>query len=245
MVDFYGTVKNAKNIPTDFDLDMNELFTSKNNQEYLALQLFSINKKNGGNSNLMKFKQLTPHLIIKYIKEFPIKNESYIDDTPTTVDHLGIDTYRDHTGYNAISKRQNWLENFRSINNKFLNWSMKYLKWNVYIPFREKSVTGSINEFENNIREVRNSNLLADDIKELNVWKQYDINTDKSKYRYGNTIPVWQRCMNVRHSDRSNEGFREGNDAYRSSLDNPIYAYDMRKVKDLMSRYQNEEWFGF
>ena len=40
MVDFYGTVKNAKNIPTDFDIDMNELFMSKNNQEYLSLQLF-------------------------------------------------------------------------------------------------------------------------------------------------------------------------------------------------------------
>jgi hypothetical protein len=88
-------------------------------------------------------------------------------------------------------------------------------------------------------------NGLLYDIKELNVWRQYDINNDKSKYRYNNTIPFWQRSMNIRHADRSNEGFREGNDAYRSSLDNPVYAYDMRRVKDLMNRYQNEEWFGF
>ena len=245
MVDFYGTVKNAKNIPTDFDIDMNELFMSKNNQEYLSLQLYSINKKNGGYSKLDKFKILTPKLMFKYSNEFPIKNETYIDDTPTTIDQLGLDMYQSHTGYNAISKRQNWLENFRSINNKFINWCSKYLKWNIYVPFREKSTVGSINEFENNIREIRNSNLLADDIKELNVWRPYDINNDKSKYRYNNTIPFWQRSMNIRHTDRSNEGFREGNDAYRSSLDNPIYAYDMRRVKDLMSRYQNEEWFGF
>ena len=87
--------------------------------------------------------------------------------------------------------------------------------------------------------------MLADDIKELNVWQQYDINTDRSKYRYGNTIPVWQRSMNVRHVDRSNEGLREGNDSFRSSLDTPIYAYDMRKVRDMVARFEDEKWFGF
>ena len=87
--------------------------------------------------------------MLKYINEFPIKNETYIDDTPTTIDQLGLDIYQSHTGYNAISKRQNWLENFRSINNKFINWCSKYLKWNIYVPFREKSTVGSINEFEN------------------------------------------------------------------------------------------------
>jgi hypothetical protein len=245
MTEFYGTVRSAKNIPTDFDVDIEELFMSKNNQSYLSSQMYSMNKKNGGKSSLDKFQKLIPLLMNKYNKEFPVKNEVYIDDTETTVNQLGLDMYRSNLGYNAISKRQNWLELFRVVNNKFINWSKKYLKWNMYVPFREKSLTGNINEFENNIREIRNSNLLADDIKELNVWRQYDINNDKSKYRYNNTIPFWQRSMNIRHADRSNEGFREGNDAYRSSLDNPVYAYDMRRVKDLMGRYQNEEWFGF
>lgn len=251
MVDFYGTVKFKKNFPlTDPSqmLDIERLFMCEKNREYLINQVFLLNKQNGAYGTYQQFAKLVPRLMEKFNLENRLGetfSSYYCDDQLSTVDQLGLDTYRAATGYNAISTRQNWLESFRAINMKFLEYTGKFLKWNVYVPFRAYSTTGSINEFENNVRDVKNSNLLADDIKSVNVWRRYDINTDRSKYRYQNTIPFWQYTMNTRHLDRSNQGLREGNDSYRSSLDNPIYAYDMRNVKELTSRYQDEKWFGF
>jgi hypothetical protein len=246
MTEFYGTVKSARNVPVfdnSLNLDIKSLFVCKKNQNYITNQLYLKNKRNGGFAVFDLFEELAPRLMTKFLKEYDI--QPYIDDMDTSVNQLGADTFIDNTGHVAISKKRNWLETFRNLNTKFLDWSDQYFKSNTFVPYRAKFITGSINEFENNVREVMGSNLLADDIKELNVWQQFDINTDKNKFRYQNTIPVWQRSMNIRHVDRSNEGLREGNDPYRSSLDAPVYAYDMRQVRDIVGRYQDQYGYPF
>lgn len=154
---------------------------------------------------------------------------SYADDGAVSLNEYGA-FYRPPTGYNTISDKQNWLESFRALNEDFMLWSRRFLRENMYVPFRSRTTTGSLNEFENNVREVANHNLLSEDVKEINVWRKYDINKKNSHFRYENNIPFWQRSMNIRHADRSNEGLREGNDSFRSSLDNPIYGYDMKEI---------------
>lgn len=251
MVDFYGTVRQQKNIPS-FDnalnIDLRKVFFSQKNQLYLANKLYIINKENGGKEPLEQFNSRILPMMERYDLLHDvgsISNTYYTDDANTTVTHLGLDTHVNHMGTTEITKKVNWLESFRALNKKFINWASSFLKWNRYVPFRESTTTGVINEFENTVRDVRNFNLLHEDKQQINVWKQYDINTDRSKYRYNNTIPFWQYTMNIRHYDRSNEGLREGNDPWRSSLENPVYAYDMRKIKDLKSQYQDEKWFGY
>jgi hypothetical protein len=244
MTDYYGTVKGAKNTPT-FDnslrVDVAKLFFTKNNVNYLVNTMYLANKQNGGGYEVMNvFQKLVPRLMIKFARDNNLRelyNSYYADDDETSVCQLGLDTYRDNLGHVAISSKRNWIEAFRGINNRFVDWADQYLKPNTYVPFRMDMTVGSLNEFENNVRDVRGYNLLADDYKELNVWQQFDINVDRSKFRYGNTIPFWQRSMNIRHNDRSNEGFREGNDAYRASLESPIYAYDMRRVRDMVGHF--------
>lgn len=75
----------------------------------------------------------------------------------------------------------------------------------------------------------------VEDMKNLDVWSKTTVDTNSSKYRYNNTIPIWQKSMNTRHYDRSNEGFHHSNST-RASLGAPIYGYNMSAIYDIYKR---------
>jgi hypothetical protein len=78
--------------------------------------------------------------------------------------------------------------------------------------------------------------IYALDMHLLDVWSQQTTDIVNAYNRYGNQIPVWQRSMNTRHYDRSNQGFHDA-DPYHASLDNQIHGYsEMQNLQKLIQR---------
>ena len=82
--------------------------------------------------------------------------------------------------------------------------------------------------------------------KEMDVYREYDIQRWNKDFRYRNEIPIWQNLSRGRIGlDRSNEGLHDGNPD-RASLDNQIHGYPMQDVYKWTSLQYNKrnQWTG-
>lgn len=134
--------------------------------------------------------------------------------------------------------QDNWSERFRTINNKFTQFCYGMINWNQFIPTRMHALVGPAHH--KHLKPFHE--LTADEYKTLNVWKHQEIQITADRFRDNNRIPFYQHKMHTRHYDRSNEGFHATPD--RSSLENPIYGYDMTSIEDTLGNWQREGWFG-
>jgi len=110
-------------------------------------------------------------------------------------------------------------------------------------PFRESARVGPLNEIDGDSRvEMRhNKDMGVDDIRSLDVWREWSLNVDSSRFRNKNKIPNWQRVGHRRNYDRENEGLRD-RDWRTASRPVPVRGYDMSAIVDAPRRYKNYDW---
>jgi hypothetical protein len=217
-----GSVKSVRNLENNepfTQMDMQKLFLAKNNTVFLARDLYQISQQNGGRAKFDKFMALVPRLQKEYCRYTNLSQHAMAE--------------------NEATGQADWELTLQAINNEFLQRCYTMLKYNAYVPTREKIMTGP---YDNRVKK-KLSELTAQDMPTLDVWRLQDINRSNKNFRYNNTIPIWQRSMNVRHYDRANEGLHAKN-ADRASLNTPVYGYNMNNVMDTLNNWTSTGWFG-
>jgi len=219
---FINSLKALNNIPTEPDfanVNIVALFMSKSNMSLLSHNLYKIARQNGDRNEYERFAYAIPLLA----KKFQINNNLF---DYTTAESEAI-------------KMNNWVEVLKTINNDFMKYCYKYIKWNQFVPTREWAEVGSRNDRKQKRFQYFNS----EDAKTLDLWRNQETQIMNKHFRYENKIPFWQVTMHTRHYDRSNEGLMY-DDPERASLENPIYGYDMTAINSTLNNWKSSEWFG-
>lgn len=200
-------------------VDMNDLFLSKANGQLLVDTFFRYHRDQGGRSK----KSVVKRFILSLMKSFC----------------GGQDLNRYVTTDSQATRQVNWVEVLKTVNGIFLGQAKNHIAHNAMVPTRQMTMVGPSG------RRVmkKYSELTAADIPTVNVWAPQEVRRVDSQFRYGNSIPVWQRSMHARHYDRGNEGLRH-DDSARSSLETPVYGYEMGDIHALHNRWDDTEWFG-
>ncbi len=214
-----GSRKGVLNKPTELKIDLVELFISESNTKPLHTSLHAIYQQNGGKAGFVKFGKLIRLLQKKFVKENTLRDYQTADWQATG--------------------NQNYVDALRAINNDFHKMVYRYFKWNVYNPFHDDIEVGP-----NEDRTLKKSaEIMPEDFGTLDVWREQFTLVLNRQFRDNNRIPAYRTGIHARHFDRGNEGLRE-NDADRSSLETPIYGYDMSRIGDTVCNYKQDSWFG-
>lgn len=214
-----GSRKGVLNKPTEVKVDLVELFLSRANTNNLHMSLHAIYRQNGGKAGLAKFKQLIELLQKKFVKENRLS------------DYITVESQA--TGTN------NYVDALKAINNDFHKLVYTYFRWNIYNPYHDDIEVGPN---ENRILK-KSADIMPEDFGTLDVWREQFTLVLNRQFRDCNRIPAYRTGIHSRHLDRGNEGLRF-NDPDRSSLETPIYQYDLSRIGDTVCNYKQEEWFG-
>ncbi len=101
-----------------------------------------------------------------------------------------------------------------------------------YNPYRANIIVGTKNELQNDIAQKSMVDMIyfPEQMRQIDVWQDYDIIRANSNFRYNNEIPIWQNLNKSRIGlDRDNEGLHAGNPD-RASLNNLSRGYIMDDV---------------
>lgn len=215
----HKSVFNKANDPSYVDVDLKSQFTAIKNQGYLARNLHKIAADNGNHARLEKFQALIKVAQKEFCKINDI-NEYYMAEQEAQ----GI---------------RDWVELLRCVNNDFLKYCYKLLRWNNFNPYREKTEVGPAdNRVTKNYRD-----LLAHEISTIDVYDDYQIERYNRQFYLENKIPAWQVSIHTRNYDTNPGGYRNG-EQDRASLENPIYEYNMGDIYELVDKWKNKDWFG-
>lgn len=203
-----NSVKDYKNITLDNYLDYvtnMQIFLSNKNINYIILKAVSLNKKNKNPYKLKKLIQIMPNFMYVWAKDKKINNMSYIN--------------------NDIVQTLSFLNNQFLLDNSMLyNSSNGYFSINVYKTndtVTDRCGIPSVKKYDK---------MLASEFHTLNLWNEDNKTfTHDSINRYDNKIPYWQKSMNTRHYDKSNDGFHD-DIPERSSLNTQNNGYDMTNI---------------
>jgi hypothetical protein len=218
------SVKEEKNKPkgNTFPRTNSQIFLSKKNIYGMMYYITALNLKNRTNtnipknSNLNKFnKQLQkkiPNIMINWTNKYNINEFEYIsDDIIMTLKFLNKKFISDY--YNLINKST------KSDLNVF-------------------HTTGLITDECNNQYMKQYDNMFAEDHHTVDTWQPLDIFTYNKKNRYSNKIPIWQKSMNTRHLDKSNDGLHTA-DSDRASINTQTRGYNMDNIIKGSTSYEN------
>jgi hypothetical protein len=188
-----------------------DIFLSKKNIHYMTYYLVSMNKANMTGVNPSDLAPLVPNMMIEWAKKNNIGDSEYIYD--------------------------NILLTLEFLNKKFIiNHAYdKNDKSNINV-FRGSGVV-TIDSCGNE-ETKKYSEMTADNYKNIDVWQDRQEYTYDKRNRYGNSIPIWQRSMNIRHYDHESDGLHTSNPD-RASLDNQVRGYNMDNIIKGSDFYQN------
>ncbi len=215
----YKSVRNKACSASAVAIDIVAVFLSESNRQLLTRSLYSIQRQNGGSSTLPQLRMVVKELASDFAK----KNNLYRYET-VDVEATGI---------------VDWVEVLRAVNGDFIRHCYRYMRWNAFVPFREWIETGPADDR----RQKRMTDLMADDIPTLDLWRVQETQRSNQMFRYNNKIPIWQTAMHTRNYDTDNEGLRNDT-ADRASLEAPIYGYDMQPITSQIDRWKHKEWHG-
>lgn len=225
---FYGSVRYMKNKPScdPFELiSMYDIFMSKDNLIRQLQNIKSLYYAECEEQGLDEFLKYVP----KYMKTFAERANLRNPDSYKLSQECG--------------GKQDVLNRFRAVNRDFIRYVTTLIPANRYIPQRQYAQVGAINEYEDNSKKVKMLNMMAEDFKSLDVWRQTEVQTHGYSYRYKNEIPPWQTSLHARHYDRSNEGLH-ANEPDRASLQAPPRGFNMRDIYLGMENYNMPEWYS-
>lgn len=215
-----SSVKSIKNAPTGLGIDLYKLFHCESNTRMIAQNLYRVSQNNSDGRPIEFFNKIVP----KMMKIFS-KNHNL---------------YEFRMAEEAETGNINWVETIKAINYDFMKEVYNTFRWNNYNPFRDTYLDVGASDSR---RKVKASDLMPDDYGTIDVYGVTDINRENKNFRYNNTIPFWQRTMNIRHFDRTNEGLRNG-DPDEASLENFNRSFDMTNVNQTLNNWQRTGWFG-
>lgn len=214
-----GSLKGIRNKPTTIKIDLKKLFLSEPNQDMLKNNLFTIYQQNGGKQTRSAF--------YKFIKQ--LSNRFVVDNDLNAYETVEAQA----TGF------VNYTEALKAINNSYHKVCYKYFKWNIANPFRDDVVVGPHDH-----RVLKKGfDLSHEDHGTLNLWREQFTQVLNSQFRDNNRIPVYRQALHTRHYDRGNEGLRD-NDSDRSSLETPVYGYDMTEIYKNLDNYSKDQWYS-
>jgi hypothetical protein len=206
------SVKDTNNIPTKIYRKSNyDSFMNASNQRLLTKKIYILHRQNNGVLGYLHFKSIVPTRMKNWILNKSISNSSNNVDMIVYLNKLFIGDSFDLYEFNTLGDQPDI---------------------NVY---RGVATIGHFIDDDKNlvITQKDYKNLTADDIRNMDVWDVTTTEVNNNAFRYNNAIPVWQRSMNTRHHDRSDQGYRTS--AERASLDNSVYGYgdDMKLIQIL------------
>jgi hypothetical protein len=214
-----GTKKGVRNKPTELKIDLKDLFLSESNQKMLNNGLYNIYRQNGG-------KQSRDKLFV-FLKQ--LSNKFTADNDLNSYETAEAQT----TGYN------NYAECLRAINNDYHKVVYRYFSWNTANPFKDRVEVGP-----HDFRVLKKGyDLSHEDHGTLELWREQFTQVLNSQFRDNNRIPVYRQSIHTRHYDRGNEGLQQ-NDPDRSSLETPVYGYDMSQIYKNLDKYSSTEWYS-
>jgi hypothetical protein len=114
-----------------------------------------------------------------------------------------------------------------------------YFNWEDFNPFQDYIEVGA--HGKRSMKKM--SELTPDDHLTLDLWREQSTHVSNKNFRDNNKIPVYRTSLHTRHFDKNNEGFRD-RDADRSSLETPIYGYDMTEIYKGLDNYKSESWYS-
>ncbi len=215
-----SSVRAVKNEALGLSVDMYKLFLSESNIRQIAQSLYRISQNNSDGRPIEFFYRITPKMMNLFSKQKNLYDYQMAEASE---------------GGNI-----NWVETVKAINYDFMKECLNTFHWNNYNPFRDTYLTVGDSD---NRKKKRACDLMADDYGTIDVYGVTDINRENKHFRYNNTIPFWQRTMNIRHYDRGNEGLRY-NDPDEASRDSHIRGYDMSNINATLNNWQKSTWFG-
>ena len=179
-----------------------DLFLSEKNVHYMTYYMIAANQRNDTGVNPVKLAPLIPKLMKEWADKECLNSFEYCYDDPVQL--------------------------LIFINKKFITNNSKIYKpngLNTINVYRMKGTT--TDKCGNDYRKPYNE-MTAEDIRNIDVWKDEEIMRYDKEFRYGNKFPVWQYSASVRPYERG-PGIDGLASAYacRSSLNNQLGKYDM------------------
>jgi hypothetical protein len=181
-----------------------DIFLSKKNIHYMTYFLVAMCKKNMTGTNPGELAPLVPTMMIEWSKKNTLDDFEYIyDDILLTLEFLNKKFITNHAC--VYGKNDN-----SSIN-----------------VFRAK---GAITVDECGNEETKKySEMTAENYKNMDVWQDTQEYTYDKRNRYDNSIPIWQRSMNIRQYEHVFDGLHTSNPT-RASLDTQLRGYNMSNI---------------
>jgi hypothetical protein len=207
------SVKDEINKPEPFvNITNGDAFLSKKNIHSMVYYVTSLNEKNKTGKSPDKFKKEIPVLMKKWAKKEKINDFEDLND--------------------------NILLTLEFLNKKFLiNYGCLYDRPGVKAinVFHNKAI---VTDACNKQTRKKYDEMLASDYHTLDLWQPNEVFTYDKRNRYCNKIPIWQKSMNTRNLDLSNDGLHDAK-ADRASLDNQIHGYNMENIIKGSTYYEN------
>jgi hypothetical protein len=215
------SVKEERNQPkkNTFPSTNRQIFLSEKNVFGVVYYMISLTLKNRTNAEnnhfnkyLLKLQKLIPDMMINWANKQNINKFTHAsDDFIMTLKFLNKKFIITHSHLYHIE------------NNSDLN---------VF------HTTGRITDVCNNEFMKKYDKMLAADYHTVDTWQPLNIFIDNTQNRYNNKIPVWQRSMNTRQLDKSNDGLHS---AYsdRASLNTQTRGYNMDNIIKGSTSYEN------
>ena len=207
------SVKEENNPPSvsEFDALTNiGIFLSEKNANYMTYYITSYNKTKY-NPNLLKISKQIPNLM----KQWASKQN--LNDFKGSYDNI--------------------LEILAFLNKKFLvnhAYLFENTEMNNINVFKSKDeITDKLGHNEMKKYEE----MTADEYRTLDVWREQQVFTYDKLNKYQNKIPTWQKSMNIRQYDKSNDGLHV-TEPERASLDTQIRGYNMENIHKGLEFYQ-------
>lgn len=189
--------KDIANRPTPIrNINVQEIFLSDSNQRNIAKQLFNLHKAINGKKTYFYFKEIASKRMVAWAYKKNIKDTKQLVYDVNLLDFINKTFIRENEDLYKIAIPGDS---------------------NVY----ETAVPVSypdLYEEEARIFEKKPNELLAEDIRNIDVWRKQTTEVNSNVFRYRNTIPVWQKSMNIRHYDIANQGLHHS-DSNRASLE--------------------------
>jgi hypothetical protein len=207
------SVKEEKNPPTDNYLDNitnTGIFLSEKNIHYMTYYIVSLNKTTTG-QQLINLAKRIPGLMVQWSKKEDLNDFEYAHDN--------------------VLLTLSFLNKKFLVNNAYLYKGTENSNFNV---FRTKDI---VTDKCGNAESKKYDEMTADEYRTLDVWREEQVFTYDKLNRYQNKIPTWQKSMNIRQYDRSNDGLHSAF-SDRASLNSQVRGYNMDNIHKGLEFYQ-------
>lgn len=199
--------KEQNNVATKiYEKSSLDVFMSNKNKLLLTKEIYLLHKGNNGILDYLYFKNVVESAMIEWISNMLAMNDC---DTRS----MDILVFLNKT----FIKTHGYLYEYKSRDKIEV-----LVDTNVY---RSEASIGYCDDDDNiQIQQKKYKDLLASEYGSIDVWKEQSVEmTPDSRARYGIKVPFYQRTMQIRHYDRSNEGYSTTAD--RASLNNFVSGY--------------------